>query len=1247
MRIVILFLLFLFSIASQPAVSQTLVNLDWNNNSLEDSYVSSFNEAVFLSQYEGLPAFQSITPSEKAYRFTIKLIDLSFVDVSEKELKILNKLNVGTEIDAKSEVLSSNGRLYNRVIIFPFVRIDNNYKKLNSFKYLNTEINSYTYKRSKSVKQNSVLSSLSWYKISVANDGVYKLDFEDFQSLGINTASLDVNSIRLYGNGGGMLPRMNSIDRDDDLIENNIQVFDVNGNGLFENDDYVLFYGESPDVWNYDVSDDRYHYQTHLYSDKNFYFLTIDNTSPSKRIYDVNNIQSTNNDITTFTDYLCHENDFVNLIQSGSEWYGEEFDSNLDYTFGFNFPNRVLSSDVYIRSSVASRAFSNSSFSFLYNSSPILNINLPAVSPGYTQDYASHATIEGEFSSSDDNLNIQVSFNRLSANHQGWLNYIELNVLRELSMVGSQFRFRNASIIDSYSNFKISNSNSALSIWNVTDPHNVYNISTVFNNQIIEFIERSDVRNEFIAFYNIDYLSPVLEGPVLNQNLHGDVDYDMIIVSHPDFFTAAQNLSNHHYQESGKLCKVVTPEQIYNEFSSGKQDVSAIRDYCKYLYELPDSRFKYLLLLGDASYDPKDRIQNNTNFVITYQSENSLSPLNTFVTDDYFGMLDDSEGLFLNDLIDIGIGRIPSTTLMEANEIVNKIIHYSKQASLGEWTNRICFIADDGDESDGNIHMNQSESLADIIDENYNAYNLKKIYLDSYDQESTPIGPRSPDAHNEITNSVEKGCLLINYTGHGGEGGLTVERIVDVNQILDWKNYNKLSLFVTATCEFGRFDNPARISAGEHIILNPSGGGVALLTTTRYVYSHLNYSLNTNFMNTLFEKVDGEYKTLGEAFLDTKVMSGTSINSNKFTLLGDPMMKLSYPDYDVISTFVTDTLGALQKVYFEGEIVSLDSNRVDNFNGKVNITVFDKERVRLTQGQESCVPMPYNEQESILYKGTSTVFEGMFDFSFVVPKDIDYDFDHGRISYYASSNNGEDASGWDESFLVGGFASSFDADNVGPKIELYLNNDQFVSGGITDNSPVLLAFLEDSSGINTVGNGIGHDITLILDGDVANKIILNDYYESDQDSYQKGRVEYKLNNIDPGLHTLEFKAWDVFNNSAESSLEFVVSETEEFVIDHLLNFPNPFSTYTGFYFEHNRINQFLDIQIQIFTVAGNLVKTLSYIEYSDGFRIGPISWNGKDDFQDHLGRGTYVYRLRVKDEQGDIVEKFEKLVILR
>jgi len=1247
-----LFLLFLVVFCSFFGFSQTSVELDWKSVNDHGKEIISFNKSVYLTEYNGLPSFQKNIKIEENYFYDIEIYDVEFSEISDVELPLLNSISVSDTIFYSSTIKKSSNVFYNRVVLFPYLKIGGKYRKIKSFTYRNSQKRMIPILKKSSDVIQSVLKNGNWYKISVSEDAVYRLTLTDLQSLGINTNNLNVNSIRLYGNGGGMLPRLNSDFRPEDLQENAIEIIDNNNNGIFEDGDLVLFYGQSVNEWTpYDNFVGKFNHHKHLYDNFNYFFLTVNSSGNPKRIENYeSSLKNEKEEFSDdFNDLQYHELDLINFIQSGEEWYGEEFDADLTQSFTFMIPNNI--GTVFVKSEVSARASSTPSFTFSRDGAPFMDVSLGTISYGYADDFSTIASVEGTISPSSDEFDIDVTFNRSSSNYKGWLNSLEICSWRELIFTGGQMNFRKTiSGVGSTWSVQIANVTSSTKIWRVTEPTNIarHLLFQQTDSSYRFYYDGIYLSEQFIVFDGSEYKTPNLLGSVSNQNLHGETDFEMLIVSHPDFTAAAQKLSDFHLNKDGSKCKIVTPQEVFNEFSSGKQDVSSIRDYCKYLYDLPNSTFKYLLIIGDASYDPKDRIPNNTNFVITYQSANSYSPLNTFSTDDYFGYLDDNEGLLQGDLVDIGIGRLPAKTLTEANNMVNKIIHYHDKKSRGSWRNVACFIADDGDDSDGNIHMQQADNLCSIIDDNYNIYNFEKLYLDIYNQESTPVGPRSEDCENAITRRVEKGALLVNYTGHGGEKGLTKERIIEIDQILDWDNYNQLPLFVTATCEFGRLDNPELTSGGEHIILNAEGGGVALLTTTRYVYSHLNYTLNTHFINSLFEKVDGKNPTLGDVFLQTKALSGTSINSNKFTLLGDPMMCLSYPEYGVSTTIFPDTISALGKVTFNGEIITEDSVKADNFNGEIEITVFDKELIAKTQGQQSSTPMSYKKQTNIIYKGKSSVVNGEFTFSFIVPKDIDYTLGFGRISYYAiEGTENKDASGWNESFIVGGISSDIIEDDLGPSINLYMNNEQFVSGGITNSTPTFLAFVEDSSGINTVGNGIGHDITITLDGEDSKKIILNDYYESEKDSYQKGKVEYALNELDPGLHTIDFKVWDVFNNSSESSLEFFVSESEDFVVKHLLNYPNPFTTNTSFYFEHNRADQNLEVQIQVYTVSGKLVKTIQSLQTNTGFRVGPIYWDGKDDFQDNIARGTYIYKLKVKDENGEFIEKLEKLVILK
>jgi hypothetical protein len=1096
----------------------------------------------------------------------------------------------------------------------------------------------------------SVLAQGNWHKIATNKFGIYKLSYSSIESLGINTNNLQISDLKLYGNGAGMLPKLNSDFRHDDLVENAIKICDANSNGIFESADYILFYGESPHIWNYNASSGLFNHQTHLFADEVNYFLIIDNQQDGKRVEVKQAFQNATKIVTSFNEFSFHETENENLIHSGREWFGERFDISNSQSFDFNFPNLDQFSPLSIKTAVVARSLVPSVFTVSVNSTPLNTISVNNIVTTYATEYAKTASKTTNYNAPSSNVTITIDYSSLDNGASAWLDYIEINARRSLKMSGSSMLFRDVELMtNEVATYQLENATSSITIWDVSKTTTITELPTVFNNGVLSFNDSINELHEYLAFDGNSYLTPILKGSVSNQDLHNtpsDVEY--VIVSHPNFLSAAERLAAFHTTQDNLKSVIVTPQQIYNEFSSGVQDVSAIRDFLRMLYKRPNTKLKYVLLFGDGSYDPKDRIANNTNYIPTYQSENSTHPTLTHVTDDYFALLDDNEGLFSNDLVDIGVGRFPVSTLVQANILVDKVEQYYAKESFGSWRNDIVFVADDGDSKDGNTHMWQADSLANIVADNYQDININKIYLDNYLQESTPGGPRSEATQNAINNRVDKGALLINYTGHGGPLGWTQERILELDQIQSCDNISNLSLFMTATCKFSYFDNPEQTSAGEYLLLNPNGGAIALLTTTRLVYSAPNYNLNTKFIKTVFEKENGELLRLGDIFKKTKVLSGTSVNNRNFTLLGDPALCLAYPKYNVETTSISDTLKALGEVIIEGKIVDAYDIILNTFNGTIFATVYDKEIIRTTLGQESCTPMPYRDQSNILYKGSATVKDGQFSFSFVVPKDIAYNFGAGKISYYAVSDdkNPIDAGGSDASFVIGGTADDIVYDYDGANLELFMNTRQFVNGGITDENPILLVDVEDFSGINTVGNGIGHDIVAVLDGATHLPFVLNEYYESDKDDYTKGSISFPFSNLEKGEHTISIKVWDVFNNSSEAEITFMVADANSFVIADYSTRPNPFSTSTAIYFQHNKSNQDLDVVLDIYSITGALVKRFQQTYYDNGYVIGPIDWDGKDEYGGQLSAGMYIAKLGVSSSDGDFTSKSIRIILL-
>jgi len=774
----------------------------------------------------------------------------------------------------------------------------------------------------------------------------------------------------------------------------------------------------------------------------------------------------------------------------------------------------------------------------------------------------------------------------------------------------------------------------------------------------MEFRLPADSLRELISFDGSSYYGVSFVEKVGNQNLHALEIPDMVIVAYELFMSEANRLANHHIENDGLDVFVVEVGQVYNEYSSGSQDITAIRNFMKMMYDRAGAgeECRYLMLFGDASYDYKDRVENNSNFVPTWEDERSMNIISSIATDDFYGFLDDGEsGGGGSDLLDLGIGRVVVASQEEARQIVDKILHYAagEPDVFGNWRNVVCFVADD---EDGNLHISQAEKMAVRLDTSYGDLNVDKIYVDAYPQESTSGGQRAPQVNEAISRRIAKGTVVMNYTGHGGEAGWAHERILEISDINSWSNFDELPIFITATCEFSRYDDPTRISAGEFVLLNPDGGAVSLFTTARATYGSPNFELNNAMYDLMFEQINGEYPRFGDLISYAKNKNGgISDNDRKFILLGDPALRLPYPEHDVHTlkindiaiTTIPDTLKALQKITVSGSLVDESGQTLTTYNGVLYPTVFDKPTsIETLATDPDSNPFTFELLLAKLYNGKANITNGNWTFSFIVPKDIAYKFGYGKISYYAS-NDTEDGSGYFDNIIIGGYDNNVPPDEHGPEIQLYLNDENFAYGGMTDQNPVLLAYVSDSSGINTVGTGIGHDIVTTLDNNNNKSVIINDYYEADIDSYTSGVIRYPISSLEEGNHSLKLKVWDVHNNSSESFTEFVVATSADLAIDHVLNYPNPFTTSTAFYFDHNQPNIMLEVQVQIYTVSGRLIKTLDEFVITSGYRSDPIYWDGLDDFGDRIGRGVYIYKLRVRAQDGSIAEQLEKLVILR
>ena len=1104
---------------------------------------------------------------------------------------------------------------------------------------------------------NSVLRTGDWYKIGVVQTGVHKITYENMQSMGIDPASLDVSKIGLFGTYSGMLNESNFVSRPDDLTENAIYIEGADDNS-FDRDDYILFHAQAPRVWWYNMFSARFEHRNNLFSDTVYYFLTTDRGN-GKRITDSeSSTQQPTVEVNEFVDYGVHDKDLENLILSGKEWFGERLTGDtLERTYSFQFPNHNTDKPLYLQVDLATRSFINTYYQIFVNGELLIDsVKVTKVSANGGLYARSSSQIITFFSDSDA-VEVTVKYLTDDLTSITWVNFVALNAERHLRYTGNQMTFRNptSAAAGNISRFNLSQTDGNEVIWNITDRHNPVNIEYLYENGTSYFVLPTDSLLEFIVFNHSDAYSPVSFGKIPNQNLHAMANIDMVIVSYPGFLEQANRLAALHETMDGMQVAVVTPGQIYNEFSSGSQDIAAIRDFMRMLYVRgsfeEEYQSGYLLLFGDASYDYKYRVHDNTNFVPTYESDESLRLTGSYVTDDFFGLLGDRDGLNCVGDLDIGIGRLPVATPEEAKMAVDKIEHYLSQSRkvMRDWRNVLCFIADDGDV---NLHMHQAKQLVDIADTLHPGIRINKIFSDAFTKIVVPGGKRYPEVNALINEQVEKGALMLNYTGHGGLIGWSKSYILDMPMIHSFDNYDNLPLFVTATCEFSRYDDPEFISAGEYVFLNEHGGGIALLTTTRLAYAHANIVVNRRIYEHLMTKKNNMLPRLGDLVQLSKIPSDN--NFLNFVLLGDPALRLAYPQFDVVTTTVNthpvsdvvDTIRALQTVIVVGKVVNDDGTIADWFNGYAYPKVYDKATRYSTQGNDgSSYPEEFLLSDKLLFDGKATVIDGYFSFEFLVPKDINYSFGFGSIKYYALDTvSYSDAWGGYDQLFIGGYNEQADPDDQGPVIQLYLEDKSFISGDITSADPLVFAEIYDDKGISFTGLGLGRDLVMVVDNDFANSIIMNDYFEINTDSYQQGTISYQLNNLAPGKHTLSLKAWDLHNNSSEVVVDFYVNEQADIELSGVLNYPNPFTETTRFTFIQNKSNTELDVEIRIFDISGRWITTLNEQVRTSGIRVDPIEWDGRNSNGNKVDAGVYMYQIIVTDQLGNTAAQRQKFI---
>ena len=1195
------------------------------------------------------------------------LSNVRYETVTRGQLKNMDIATIPNKIIY--ELSSSRGRntLYTTLNFTPVINDNGVYKKVVSFS-LNYKKGNAPYTNSKIAISNSVLSSGNWYRFRVDKTGVFRINRSFLNSLGMDVNSIDPRQLKIYGNGGNMLPYLNSENTYFDPAEVAIQVVGEN-DGSFDSNDYILFYGETQQ---YSEESDTH---INLYDDNAYYYITADG-GYGKRIQPYTEPSGTSSHtITQFHNYQYHEVDTDNPGMVGRRWFGERFDVENEQSFTFTFPNLIVSEPINYRILAVAGSETGTQMTVSINETEVGQMSFTGIDPN-SSDIVRGRTLQGEQNISSEEVTVKLSYNNNgNPASRAFLDYIAIEALCQLTgATGTQFRFQNNEVplLSGIGTYQIGNANQLSQIWEVTNPFDITALNTEDNSGNISFKANMGQERRYVAVNPGDYYSPIQVSPstVLNQNLKGSIfrnnqgqfqDVDYLIVTPPQLLQPALRLANHNRTLRGLNVKVVTTDKIYNEFSTGKKDIVAIRNFVKYIYDNASSaenRIRYLCMFGDTSVDYKDRLPASNNMVPTFHEyTNNLSTSSTKMSDDFFTFMDANEGANISttNKMDIAVGRVIADNVSQANTMVDKIIDYASEESYGNWRNNFLLISDDADDNTDSTLQEDLDALGDQIAEEKPFVNVLKIHSDAYQQETSAGGNRYPDVNKAIKDQIEVGALIVNYFGHGGEDGLSGERIVTRDDIESLRNTDKYFLMVTITCEFTRFDNPLRPTAGEAMYWKEGGGAVAMITTTRTIGIHTGADYNVELASQLYGFNTTDYPTPAEALRTSK--NTLSQNGRMIFYLGDPAMELAFPQPEVRLTKLngvplgqaTDTLKALSRVRFEGEVVNENGGLLNSYNGVLEAKVFDKKVMRQTLGNDGTEGsvMHFQTLGEGIFNGQASVTNGKFEIEFVVPRDIAMPVDYGRVNLYSKKQNAlEDQAGANETIKVGGLDQNAPEDNQGPLIQLFMNDENFISGGTTNDSPILIAKLEDEHGINTA-SGIGHDLIAYIDGDTANPIVLNDYYQSEVDDFTKGALDYRLRDLEDGLHTLTLKAWDVYNNSSTADIQFVVAGSDELKINRVLNYPNPFVNYTEFWFNHNRPFEPLEVQVQVFTVTGKVVWTRNQVVMTDGFLSREIVWDGRDDFGDKIGKGVYVYKLTVKSTlTNKKVEKFEKLVIL-
>ncbi len=1107
---------------------------------------------------------------------------------------------------------------------------------------------------------NSVLSTGKWVRFEAPEEGIYKITKTMLKSFGIDANSIDPRTIKIYNNGGKVLPENPADPRPSDLQENAIIVVGEN-DGSFDDSDYILFYGRGNNFWDYDKQSKTIKRYFHPYSDKNYFWITAGGAT-GKRIQNQSSVNNGSPYVQTQTKaFASWEEDKKNIGQTGRDYYGDVFtQSNPSVTYTNKLDGRIDATPVTYKFRFADASPGNIGIQLAENNNQIFS--------GFLSGYGSSDYYKGTVSSYSASFSGTLPENRSvlkftitpsSTTTTGYLDYFEIYYERNLTAAGDNLLFfsKDTSSVIEYRLSGFTSSN--IKVFNVTDYADVKLISNPLvlsgGNFYFQANESLGSVAKYYAEGSDNFKTPVNPEVISNSNLHGNsIGAKFIIITPTEFDVAAKRLKT--YRETQSKIKlstlVVNINDIYNEFSDGMVDVTAIRDYIKFAYDNWQTKPEYVLFFGKGTYDYKNVEGFNNNYIPPYETPESLAEIQSYCTDDYYVKVSGNDNF-----VDLASGRITVQSLQEANDAVDKIIQYETNSENGTWRNLITLVADDGytgldHHYEGPEHTAPSEYLANNIIPG--SFDLKKIYMAAYPAVVTGTGYVMPTVNTAIIDAINEGTLILNYVGHGSPSQWAQEDVFDVSNSFSQLHNSKFFFLTAATCDFGYYDKPDLTSAAELLLFMKNAGCIGSFTASRLVYSSLNHSLMYQFFKDL---LNSKRDTLNlsipvgkSIFITKQVYSG--VNDQKYHIIGDPTLRLVMPEFSAkidsingnkINPAQADVqIKALSNTRIFGSVVKPDSTEWSDFSGEGILTIFDSQR---TVPLPQIGNYPITLQGGVIFRGRVSITNGKFSTNFVVPKDISYENKNGKVILYFFGNN-VDGLGYTNKIIVGGTDTTTVNDGKGPVIEIFFDNTNFRNASLVNSNTKLLVKLSDETGLNTTGTGVGHKFVGILNDQENDPIDFTNYFTSDLNSNGKaGEINYPFSNLASGQYKLEVKAWDVFNNFSNVETYFSVVGDSQLVIRDVYNYPNPFADKTTFTFQQN-LNKLLDLKIKIYTIAGRLIRQIKKNNVNEKFV--KVDWDGRDQDGSPIANGTYLYKILVRTTDGTYNKSvLGKLAIIR